>query len=163
MTSRYSAKALLLLGVLLAGCSSRGELFPAAGNNPIRIDSVPTGAEVYVMGEKIGTTPLAISSKDVFPNLYPREKESLYGRITLKKPGCSDLTRTVSSGIIGAGLHARLDCNNGTPPSSGIPKEVPDSSASVEQRLDKIKDLLDKGLITDDEAKKARERILNDL
>jgi hypothetical protein len=160
-------KALALFNLLLiAGCSSTegtGNLFPAAGNNPIKIESVPSGAEVYVMGEKVGVTPLQISHKDVFPNTYPRDKESAYGRITLKKEGCSDFTRTVSAEISSAGMHAKLDCGDINPASPGTSKDAPRSSETVEQRLDKIKDLLNKGLITEEEAQTARARVLNDL
>ena len=158
--------ALPFIALLATGCSSTGgmnNLFPAAGNNPINIESDPSGAEVYVMGEKLGMTPLKISHQDVFPNIYPKEKLSLYGRVTLKKLGCSDFTRTVSSEISNAGLRAHLDCVNMSPASSGAFMEVPHSNENVEQRLDKIKELLNKGLITEEEAQKARERVLNDL
>lgn len=152
--------------LLIAGCSSAGgvgNLFPAAGNNPIKIESVPSGAAVYVMGEKVGVTPLQISHKDVFPNTYPRDKESVYGRIILKKDGCSDFTRTVSAEISNAGLHAQIDCGDMTSASPGISRDAPRNSETIEQRLDKIKDLLNKGLISEEEAKQARARILNDL
>ncbi len=161
MLSKRSAKVLVLFNLLLvAGCSSTGDMFPAAGNNPIKVDSVPSGAEVYVMGDKVGVTPLEISRKDVFPNTYPGNKESLYGRIMLRKEGCSDYTRTVSGEITNSGLHAKLDCGNTNTATS---RDAARSDQTVEQRLDKIKDLLNKGLITDDEAKKARERIINEL
>jgi PEGA domain len=167
MLLKRSGKALALFNLLLvAGCSSAGGVgsyFPSAGNNPIKVESVPSGAEVYVMGEKIGLTPLQINRKEVFPNTYPRDKESMYGRITLKKEGCSDLTRTVSAEISNAGLHAKLDCGDLYPASPGTANNAPRNSETVEQRLEKIKDLLIKGLITDEEAKKAREHILNDL
>lgn len=164
MFLKHSGKALALFNLLLvAGCSSMGSYFPAAGDNPIKIESDPSGAAVYVMGEKVGVTPLKISHKDVFPNTYPKEKESVYGRITLKKEGCSDFTRTVSAEIGNNGLHARLDCGDMNPASSKTSRDAPRSSETVEQRLDKIKDLLNKGLITEEEAKQARERILNDL
>jgi len=148
-------------------------LFPPAGDKPIKIESEPAGAEDNVMGEKVGVTPLQISRDDVFPNIYPKEKVSVYGRVTLKKAGCSDYTRTVSGEISSAGLHAQLDCgatNPATPtPSTPTPSsattsgDAPRISETAEQRLNKIKDLLNKGLITEEEAKKARERILNDL
>jgi hypothetical protein len=167
MFLKRSVKALALFNLLLiTGCSSTGgpgNLFPAAGNDPIRIESVPSGAEVYVMGEKVGVTPLQINHKDVFPNTYPRDKESVYGRITLKKEGCADITRTVSAEISNAGLHAQLDCGDLNPASPSTTNNAPRTNETVEQRLDKIKDLLNKGLITEDEAKTARARILNDL
>ena len=164
---KRSGRALALFAFLLAtGCSSTGgmnNLFPAAGDNPIKIESDPSGAEVYVMGEKVGMTPLKINHRDVFPNIYPKEKLSLYGRVTLKKSGCSDFTRTVSAEISNAGLRAQLDCVNMNPASSKTFMETPHNSETLEQRLDKIKELLIKGLISEEEAKKARERVLNDL
>jgi hypothetical protein len=172
MVLKRSGKVLALSSLLLAaGCSSKGgvsDLFPPAGENPIRIESEPAGAEVYVMGEKVGVTPLQITPKDVFPNIYPKEKVSLYGRVTLKKAGCSDFTRTVSAEISSVGLRAKLDCGDMNPApasksSATTAGDAPRSSETVEQRLDKIRDLLNKGLISEDEAKKARERILNEL
>ena len=167
MFLKCSVKAFALFNLLLvAGCSSMGggsNLFPSAEENPIKIESNPSGAEVYVMGEKVGVTPLKINHKDVFPNIYPKEKVSVYGMVTLKKAGCSDFTRTVSAEISSGGLQAQLDCGDMSPASSTTSKGAPRISEPVEQRLDKIKDLLSKGLITEEEAKKARERILNDL
>ncbi len=167
MFSKLSGRVIALFTFsLVTGCSSAGgvgNLFPPAGDNPIKIESDPSGAEVYAMGEKIGVTPLRISQSDVFPNIYPKEKVSLYGRVTLKKAGCADFTRTVNADLIGSGLHARLDCADMNPASSKTAKDAPAVRETVEQRLDKIKDLLNKGLITEEEAKKARERVLNDI
>ena len=134
----------------------------------IKIESEPSGADIYVMGENVGVTPLQISHKDVFPNIYPKVKESVYGRVTLRKSGCADFTRTISGEISSNGLHAKLDCKDRSPSSpvtsSPIPSGVaPPFSETVEQRLGKIKDFLNKGLITEEEAKKTRARILDDL
>jgi hypothetical protein len=170
MLFRHSEKALAVFTLLLAaGCSSNDSvgknvrnLFPSA-TDTIKIESEPSGAEIYVMGEKVGVTPLKISPKDVFPNTYPKEKESLYGRVTLKKAGCSDFTRSVSTEISNAGLRAQLECVEMNPTLTRTSRDAPRNNETVEQRLDKVKDFLNKGLITEEEAKKARERILNDL
>lgn len=153
-------KALALFALLfVAGCSSadggKGSFFSPA-TNTIKIESDPSGADVYAMGEKIGVTPIKISHKDVFPNIYPKEKESVYGTVTLKKAGCTDYTRTVSMEISSVGLRAKLEC-------ADTKTNAPRISETVEQRLDKIKDLQNKGMITEEEAKKARERVLSDL
>ncbi len=116
------------------------------------------------MGEKVGETPIQIVSKDIFPNIYPKEKESVYGRVTLKRAGCEDYTRTVSSEISNNGLHAQLDC--GVMDSIQTPAHIdapPRSNESVELRLEKIRELLGKGLITEEEAGKARARIIDEL
>jgi len=169
MFSNGLKKTPALFGLLLAaGCSSTGSLgnlvqVQAAGNNPIRIESDPAGADVFVMGEKIGVTPLEINPNVVFPTTYPKEKESLYGKVTLKRAGCSDLTKDVDIKTTNVGLHAQLQCGDIGPAPARTSREAPGASQSVEQRLQRIKDLLDKGLITEEEAKKARERVLNDL
>jgi len=163
-------KHLPMLSTLLiaVGCSSTGNGIDliqtqSAGNNPINVESEPTGAEVYVMGDRIGVTPLKVNPQDIFPITYPKDKESLYGKVTLRKAGCSDLTSTISMKITNVGLHVRLECGDTNPASPSAAKAAPGISESVEQRLEKIKDLLNKGLITEEEAKKARERVLNDL
>lgn len=177
MFLKRSGKALVLFPLLLAaGCSSvdsvengLGHMFQSTSNNPIRIQSDPSGADVYVMGEKVGVTPLKLEQNAVFPNTYPKDKESLYGVVTLKKAGCSDYTKTVNAKIINVGLKARLDCGDLNPVvttqqgGSYRAAAIPRQTETVEQRLAKIKDLLDKGLISEDEAKKAREHVLNDL
>jgi hypothetical protein len=167
MFLKLSGKTLALFTLLLAaGCSSMNganNFFPAAGDNPIKIESDPSGADVYVMGEKVGVTPLKISHNDVFPNIYPKEKVSVYGRVTLKKTGCSDFTRTVNGEISSTGLRAQLDCGDKNPSPTATSGNAPPIRESAEQRLEKIKDLLNKGLITEEEAKRAREHIINDL
>jgi PEGA domain len=160
----HSAKAFAVFNLLLvAGCSSPGGLFPAVGNDPFKVDSDPVGAAVFVMGENIGVTPVMISHKDVFPNTYPREKEALYGRVTLKKEGCVDFTRTISTEISNNGLRAHLDCATTDSAASGTAGDGRHGVETVEQRLARIKDLLGKGLITEEEAGRARARILNEL
>ena len=66
MFLKRSTLALVPL-LFAAGCSSMdgvehglGNLFASTANNPIRIQSDPSGADVYVMGKKVGTTPLKI-------------------------------------------------------------------------------------------------------
>ena len=163
MLSKHSAYAIAIVYLLfLAGCSSAGPggLFPPTEGETILIDSLPPGADVYVMGEKAGVTPMHVNRKDVFPNIYPRNKETLYGKITLKKTGCADYTRTVSMEVGLGGLRAKLDCGD---QDHAPTADAPRTGESVEQRLDRVKDLQRKGLITDEEARKARERILDAL
>ena len=170
MLLKRKGKVFAIFMLLLAtGCSSMGNMSKGAGNlfpsveNTIKIESEPSGAEIYVMGEKVGVTPLHISPKDVFPITYRKEQESLYGRVILKKAGCSDFTSTISTEISHAGLRAQLDCGDMNPSLTRTPRDAPRINESVEQRLDKIRDLLNKGLITDEEAKSARARVLTDL
>lgn len=166
-----SGKVLALFSLLfVAGCSSTGgasndvgSFFPSAGDNTFKIDSNPSGVAVYVMGEQVGVTPLKLGKKDVFPNIYPMEKVSLYGKVTLKQEGCAEFTRPINAEIINSGLLAQLDCADKNPPLTMPSGSTPRISESIEQRLDKIKELLNKGLISEEEAKKARAHVLNEL
>jgi len=168
----YSLRGVsLFFAILLAGgCSSNNGGSSDLGSLgapksvtdfAIKIESDPAGADVFAMGEKIGTTPLVISSNDVFPNQYSKEKEPFYGKVTLRKIGCTDLTRTVDKKLVL--MRAQLECGQPGGVVSEKPKPSPDAAASAEQRLTRIKELLDKGLITEEEARKARERIINEL
>jgi hypothetical protein len=164
--TKFSLAIPMACMLLAAGCSSKGgasDLFPTAGNGPIKIESDPSGADVYVMGDKLGVTPLSISREEVFPTVYPSEKVALYGRVTLRKSNCVDYTATVNMQISSNGLKAKLDCTDNKPQQAATPREGPAVNETAEQRLERIKDLLNKGLISEEEAKKARERILNEL
>ncbi len=177
MFLKRSGRAIVLLPLFLAaGCSSTMDsvsngisgMFSSDANAPVKVESNPSGADVYVMGEKVGVTPLKIEQKTLFPLNYPKEKESLYGKITLKKSGCQDYVKGVNAKILKVGIKARMDCGDLNPQSAegsygGSVKAVPRMSESIEQRLAHIKELQEKGLITEDEAKKARDHVLNDL
>lgn len=174
MFLKRSTLALIPL-LFAAGCSSLdgvehdlGNMLSSTADNPIKIQSEPSGADVYVMGKKVGVTPLKISQNDVFPNTYPKDMQDEYGKVTIKKEGCSDLVKSVNTKIVNVGLKAKLDCGQNSPEyqqAGGAPqyRMAPKMTKTVEQRLEEIKDLQSRGLITEDEAKKARERVLNDL
>lgn len=176
MFLKRSGIAIALLPILLAaGCSSVdkmgsdiGHMFHSDANAAIKIDSEPSGADVYVMGEKVGVTPLKIEQSAVFPTTYPKDKESLYGKVAIKKAGCSDFSQEVSAKSLAVGIKARLDCGDLSPATATGSRQpatadVPRLSESVEQRLKHIKDLLDQGLINEEEAKTARKHVIDDL
>jgi len=121
----------------------------------IAVESEPAGADVIVMGEQKGRTPLQLRLEDVFPVTYPAEKRALYGKIVLKKEGCRELTLPVSSKVYAKGVKARLDCN--ARPSADL------ATGTVGERLRQLKALREQGLITEEEAKAARRRILDEL
>ncbi len=116
----------------------------------ITIESEPMGAAVFTMGNKIGVTPLTIRQEVVFPLTYIPEKRDLYGTIMLQKEGCKDYKQRVSTADYRYGIKAKLDCGQ-------------NKAESVEQRLRQLKDLHEKGLITDEEEKATRKRIMDSL
>jgi len=153
--------------LLLHGCSNTVAP-PKHGEIPV--DSEPSGATVYVMGKVQGNTPLVIQLQDVFPIVYAPDQQDLYGLVILKKDGCQDYLQRVSSAILTTGVNAKLDCTDVAaeqtptqiPPAdqSGIPVAAP---TSLKQRLIRLDELHQDGLITDEEYAAARRRILDEL
>jgi len=146
-------KKIALIPALLASLFSLHGCGPIISDpDMVSIESEPTGATVYAMGKEVGVTPLKIRQEVVFPMNYKPEDRDLYGTVLLRKRGCKDFRQHVSSDDYRYGLRATLDC--------GQKKVV---AKSVEQRLQQLKELHDKGLITDEEEKTTRQRILDGL
>ncbi len=134
-------------------------------SNPdmIYVESDPSGAEVYVMGKKVGITPLEVREIDVFPLTYSPDQQDLYGRIALKKEGCKEHRQAVSTKVYARGAKIKLDCVSAIPEATKGTRPAASETSSVENRLRQLKDLREKGLITDEEEKTIRQRILKDL
>lgn len=168
----------LLVITLAPGCAPMG-----AKPGRVEVTSEPAGADVYAMGSKVGVTPLTLDQDVVFPLTYPAEKQTLYGVIELRKAGCADARQGVSTRALARGIHVRLDCGEAataekpapsemqpapalTPVPAGgqvAPTATPKETSGIEQRLRQVKDLRDKGLITEQEAQEIRRRILDEL
>lgn len=173
---RLSGLLAALLVALASGCAPMG-------TKPGRIDvsSDPAGADVYVMGEKAGVTPLTVDQDAIFPLTYPAEKQALYGVVELRKAGCLPARQNVGTRAVSRGLRVKLDCGEGaraeTPASRQTQPAAPAASANeqapatpvvkqtpaIEQRLKQVQELRDKGLITEQEAQEIRQRILGEL
>ena len=120
----------------------------------IGITSDPAGAEVYVLGSRVGLTPISLDENVIFPATYPGEKQALYGAVELRKAGCDSAVQRVSTRAVAQGLHVKLDCGE-APVGAGEP--------GVELRLKRLQELRDKGLVTEQEAGEIRRRILGEL
>ena len=167
---------------VLQGCT--GTAF-VTSNEAVSVTSEPAGATVYVMGKPVGETPLKINQQDLFPSVYDRSQQDLYGTILFKMTGCKDLSQPVGMNAGGAGINAKLVCE-GQPlirqnaveiapleeaemPVSQTPQEAigqPVSkqlSRSAKQRLLDLQDLRKDGLISEDEYSNIRQRILDGL
>jgi hypothetical protein len=171
---RLSCLLAPLLVALASGCAPMG-------TKPGRIDvsSDPAGADVYVMGSKVGVTPLALDQDAIFPLTYPGEKQAMYGVVELRKAGCLPARQNVSTRAVSRGLHVKLDCGQApetpaphqaqpTAPAASANEQAPATpevkqAPGIEQRLKQVQELLDKGLITEQEAQEIRQRILGEL
>ena len=170
----------VLLGALLAPVSLWGadsdSLFKA---RRFLVDSTPAGADVFVIGGKLGKTPIRLSERDIYPNWYPDEQAHLYGMIILRKTGCNEFSKRLTLDDIGKGVQVRLDCSQDAasaeqaPPAVNAQQTPPMGSgatgqsnrpATMQRRLLQLKvlqELLDDGLITEEEERTIRKRILN--
>lgn len=142
-------------------------LLPACAwikSNPdrISISSDPPRATVYAMGKNLGVTPLDIRQRDVFPPTYGPDQEPLYGLIVIRHAGCRDYIQHADIDAYRKGIMAKLECGD-PKPTETLRAPPKDETPSIEKRLQLLKELLDKGLITEDEAKASRRRILEGL
>ena len=143
---------------LISACSGLPQLSEHKNNIPVA--SVPTGASIYVMGKFHSTTPSVVNLYSVHPITYNREDESLYGRIIIKHAGCQEKSVVVNSQIISKGLTTTLDCTEKT---KIIPKQRDNIDKSVVQRLQQLQTLKDKKLISDEEFREIRIRLLDSI
>lgn len=153
----------ILLSVLFAALAFLQGCAPFKANpDMISVESDPAGADVYVMGKNVGVAPLEIHQRDVFPPTYSPDQQPLYGIIVLRKTGCKDYTQPADMDAYHYGIKAKLVCGEQKPAEAARTNQN-EENTSVEKRLQQLKGLQDKGLITDDEAKAARKRILEGL
>jgi len=165
--ARAARVALCLAPLVLAGCAGG----PVAAREKIVIDSDPQGAQVRVGGKDVGVTPVSVVLDDVFPKHWTsriNEDEqgfAFYRRlevVELKKDGCAPYTtKLVDSELDRDVVKFALKCDPNYKPAPAAPAAQP--AASVEERLRALDELKGKGLITDEEYRAQRQRILNGI
>lgn len=135
----------------------------------LRIESVPSAAEVELIGGKAGVTPLAVSERDIYPNDYDDARADLYGMVVLRHPGCEPLRHRVTMTDIKQGLQLQLTCDataaqsaappvTPSPPRSAAPQDT--SSQHRLRQLQVLQELRDEGLISAAEEERVRRQIL---
>jgi hypothetical protein len=154
----------LVAGVALSGCA--GAKGP---RESITIDSVPQGARVHVAGREIGVTPLTVKLDETFPRQWtrratPDEEAFAYYRrmetVDLKKDGCETYTKIYIEPELQDDIKVALKCDPNYKPPVAAPAAKPET---VEQRLRTLEELKSKGLVTDEEYRAQRQRILNSM
>lgn len=139
----------------------------------VLIESVPPGAQVQVSGRDIGVTPLTVELDTAFPRHWTTRIKSdeegfaFYRRletVNFIKEGCETYTRQVVESDLARDIKVALKCDPNYQP--GALHAAPSTAApagNIEQRLRTVDDLKTKGLITEDEYRMQRQRILNGL
>ncbi|MCU7843734.1 MAG: SHOCT domain-containing protein [Candidatus Thiodiazotropha sp. (ex Monitilora ramsayi)] len=169
--------------ILVTGCTGIASM---SGDETLSVNSVPSGASVFIMDKKIGETPLQIDQTTIYPNTYDPDKQSQYGVVSIRKAGCTDYSRRIGYRELIKNIDAELECGDSQTPSrteavqaaqSPTTNEVRSEPVSpqvtnegstklmreksVKNRLIELNQLKDEGLITPEEFQTIRRKILN--
>ena len=139
-----------------------------ASERLVTIDSSPQGADVIADGKKIGVTPMKVIPDDVFPPRWIGGSYMVKGNLELVKQDCEPVSMEVNDNVLSKPVNKELKCTQQASVAPAVTSEnasspQPKTNKNVEQRLEKLKGLHDKGLITDQEYQTQRQRILNEL
>jgi len=162
---------LLTASTMLSGCAGMSSSSESQTGR-IRITSTPAGAVAYADGAELGATPLEIVPGNHFHSGFVGFSYRYVGKLSLKKAGCETWSTEVNDAILSKDIHARLKCDPSyQPPSPSVPAagnpagsihDSPSGNQTIE-RLERIEALHKKGLISDEEYKQLRARIIEKL
>lgn len=158
--------SLLALASVLSGCASMGGGEDQAGK--IRITSDPAGAIVYADGSELGAAPLQITPGSHFRSGFAGFSYRYIGKLSIKKPGCETWSTEVNDFVLSKDIHAKLKCDPGYTAAAVLPAGgasnagAPKGDQTIE-RLERIESLHKRGLISDEEYKQSRARIIEKL
>jgi len=157
---------------LLPACSSNPFASQQTGSGKqgrvINVTSTPAGATVRADGTKLGVTPLQVDIDASFPRKWVAAEDygvvhRVSGNLTLEKSGCDDYTVPVSHIAPVEDINVTLVCKDDVPEPTPAETAKPAMSEDMEQRLRKLDKLYRDGVITAEEYKQHRARILGEL
>ena len=118
-------------------------------------------------GKPIGKTPMEIKTDEVFPPRWVGSSYMVKGNLVLEKEGCQKYQMDVNDTVLSKNIKAALSCSDvesqSAPAAAVAVPAKPAVEQNVEQRLQQVKDLYDKGVITEQEYKAQRKRILDKI
>lgn len=167
----YSFKwlGLLAAAIVLSGCAGM-ESSNERQSGRIKIISEPAGAVAYADGSELGITPLEIVPGDHFRSGFVGASYRYNGKLSIKKVGCETWLTEVDDAILAKDVHAKLKCDPDFKPSSTSTPSAGSTSMvnsppkdQIIERLERIESLHKKGLISDEEYKQLRTRIIEKL
>jgi hypothetical protein len=156
---------LLAVASLLSGCAGTGDSSETQSGR-IRITSEPAGAIAYADGAELGATPLAIAPGNHFRSGFVGFSYRYVGKLSIRKPGCETWSTEVNDAVLSKDVHAKLKCDPYYQPAAAPSPVQPAGTATGDQsieRLERIEALRKKGLISEDEYKRLRARIIEKL
>lgn len=158
----WPAICILAAVAALGGCSK-----VVKERRTTTIDSTPSGAAVLASGVKLGVTPLTIHPDEVFPPRFVGFEYRAAGTLSLEKPGCKSYTRQVDDAVLSRDIHVDLECDpDFRPPAAGsksVESPVESATDTFAIRLQRLQSLHEQGLITTEEYRRLRQKILDQL
>jgi hypothetical protein len=151
-------KAAVIVGavvICLQGCSG------FSVKQEANVTSNPSDASVYADGVELGRTPLLHNLYEAFPASWSGTSYGARGLLTVKKEGCDDYSLKISDYILSEPIHAELKCGEQLQEESASTVENIDEE--TEKRLEELESLHKKGIISEDEYKSTRKRILSEI
>jgi len=142
-----------------------------SSSSTTRVESIPSGAEVFAMGSRVGTTPLEVEDTRVYPVQYSSELAPLYGKLVLRHPGCDELVQNLDLRAANEGVVAHLVCGGADRHADAPPTNSPDAARTstaaptakpLPERLAEIDSLRREGLVTETETRALRQRALRE-
>ncbi|MCU7930324.1 MAG: hypothetical protein KZQ90_05950 [Candidatus Thiodiazotropha sp. (ex Codakia rugifera)] len=123
---------------LLHACTGIGAI---SGDMPLKVESDPIGATVFIMDKPVGETPITIPQQQIYPAGYDPANQKLYGSLAIKKAGCKDYKKTIRYQDFNQVLSAKLECGE-TPKHQSLqpstssraivtPTDMPTSSTNL--------------------------------
>ena len=165
--TRTAPIVVALLAISLQGCGGVSVGRETAGS--IEISSDPSGATALVDGVDIGTTPLRVDPAQVFRSGFAGLSYRYLGRLVVTKPGCTDQVVEVNDAVLSKDIRVTLACDpnyRATTPAAPESQSVAPAGAAGDpyaERLQRIEMLYRKGLITEEEYRASRKRIIDKL
>lgn len=150
-------------GVLAAAAALNGCNHVVKEQRTTTIVSDPPGAAVFASGVEVGVTPLTIRPDDVFPPRFVGFEYRAAGTLSIKKPGCETYSRQVDDAVLSRDIHVKLQCDSDYRPAPSAPARKIQQDESIPARLQRLEALRKQGLITADEYKQIRQKILGEL
>ncbi len=152
--------------LLLVACDS--SMIRPDAPKEVELTSAPPGAVVKVSGKEIGTTPLRVRPGDVFPSGIKNWGYQYYGTLEFSKPGCRPVRIEIDDAVAKKNHHVELQCEQGAGATRGAEETAPAPSVSpdgadVAARLRRVEALHNEGVLTDEEYRAVRRRILDQL
>lgn len=131
---------------------------------PITLKTRPQGATVIANGEVLGTTPLDIDPDELFPARFKGYQWEREGTLRFERAGCKPQSLPVNNESVKRSVRIDLDCEPGAAamvPKPPAAESVQAPTASALERLEELNVMKQRGLISEEEFQRMRQRVID--